>query len=110
MFATQKGRSKPVRISCKRSEKVNRCSRWIVWRGRPRPRSSSTAKPFADLLGCQACYSNHFVPAGQAGCNSNGGTRYLQKLCEKFDAGFVGLAVDGRRGKRNLQRVADFAG
>src|SRR2546422_894567 len=45
MLATQKGRSKPVRISCKRSEKVIEFSR-SVWRGRPRPRHCEANRAF----------------------------------------------------------------
>ena len=58
----------------------------------------------------QTHHPDHFIPAGLAGCNSNGGTRYLQKFCEKIDAGFVGFAVDGRSGQGQFQRVANFAG
>src|SRR6266850_6553855 len=45
MLATQKGRSKPVRISCRRSEKVIEFSR-SVWRGRPRPRQGKLTRAF----------------------------------------------------------------
>src|SRR5260370_494430 len=45
-----------------------------------------------------------------AGCNSNGGTRQVQKFCEEFDAGGVGFAVRGRGGKREFQSVACYAG
>jgi hypothetical protein len=50
----------------------------------------------SDFFCRQARHADHFIPAGLAGCNSNGGTRQVQKLCEKINAGFVGFAVDGR--------------
>src|SRR5258707_6781693 len=79
-----------------------------MWHGRPRPRS--IAKAVAHLLGCQTRDPNHSIPAGQAGCNSNGGPRHLQKFCEEFDAGGVGFAVRGRGSQGDFQRVAYFAG
>src|SRR5258706_3487112 len=79
-----------------------------MWRGRPRPRS--TAESVAHLLDCQTRDPNHFIPAGLAGCNSNGGTRYLQKFCEELDTRLVGFAVDGRGSQGQFERVAYFAG
>jgi hypothetical protein len=43
-----------------------------------------------------------------AGCNSNGGTRYLQKFCKEIDAGLVGLAIDRGRNDSEFQSVANF--
>ncbi len=67
------------------------------------------AQPFAYLRRRQPCHSNYFIPASQSGCNSNGGSRYVQKLREKFDACLVGFAVHRRRGQGQFQRVAHLA-
>lgn len=76
----------------------------------PRPeRTASDAEALAHLLTRQAGYTYHLIPAGLAGCNSNGGTRHLQKFCEEIDAGVVGFAIDGRSGERDLEHVADYA-
>jgi len=58
----------------------------------------------------RACDANHFVPTGLAGGNGNGRARDLQKFCEKFDAGVVGLSIYRRSGERKPQRIANFAG
>src|SRR5208337_2721879 len=71
---------------------------------------ASVCQPPPDFFGRQAGYADHFIPAGLAGCNSNGGTRYLQKFCEKIYARVVGFAVDWRGGQGQFQRVAYFAG
>src|SRR5208283_231853 len=60
---------------------------------------ASVCQPPPDFFGRQAGYADHFIPAGLAGCNSNGGTRYLQKFCEKIYARVVGFAVDWRGGQ-----------
>src|SRR5690349_11107166 len=53
--------------------------------------------------------SNHLPATCMAGGNSNGRTRNLQKICEEFNAGFVGLAVNWRSGKGKFERVSHFA-
>ena len=58
----------------------------------------------------QARHTDDFIPAGLAGCNGNGGTRQVQKFCEKINAGFVGFAVDGRGCEGQFYCVAYFAG
>src|SRR5580658_1972808 len=104
MLATQKGRSKPVRISCRRSEKVKRGSR---------PRFVATAvlraQPSPHFVRRQSRNSNDFVTAGLAGRYGNGRTRYIQKICEEFDARFVGSTIDRRCGQSQFQRIAQFA-
>src|SRR5258706_2446242 len=105
MFATQKGRSKPVRISCRRSEKLM----WLPmseWR----KRSRSIAKTSSYLLTGQACHRDNLMPAGLAGSNSNGRTRHIQKFREEIDAGRVSLAVYGRGSEREFERIADLTG
>src|ERR1017187_2007042 len=64
----------------------------------------------SDFFCRKARYTDHFIPAGLAGCNSNGGTRQVQKLCEKIYAGFVGFAVHGGGCEGEFQRVAYFTG
>ena len=44
-----------------------------------------------------------------AGCNSNGRTRYLQKLCKEIDASLIGLAIHRRGRERQFQSVANLA-
>ena len=68
------------------------------------------AQPLSHLLAGQSAYPDHFIPAGLAGGNSNGGTRHLQKFRKEIDTGFVRLAVNRRGGKRNLECIADFTG
>src|SRR6267143_2197038 len=110
MLAIQKGRSKPVRISCNRSEKLKVAPVVCVERAllpaslRPQtlpdqflPPSESTwpiqlhAKALPNFLRCHARYSNDFLPAALPGCNGNGRAWDLQKFREEFDAGFVGF-------------------
>jgi len=71
---------------------------------------SSVSKAVFEFGPGQACNPNDLIPAGLAGGNGNGRTRYPQKLGEEFDAGFVGPAFDGRRGQRELKCIAKFAG
>src|ERR1035441_9391556 len=77
-------------------------------RSSPCSRGSARQPPPA-LRERQPRHTNHFIAAGLAGCNSNGGTRNVQKFCEKIDAGFVGLAIDWRSGQSQFQPVAYFA-
>jgi len=89
MFATQKGRSKPVRISCRRSEKV------IVFSARVAraPASLRIGERLPDFFGGQSCHTEDLPATGLAGRYGNGGTRNLQKICQEFDTGRVGAAV-----------------
>ena len=64
----------------------------------------------AHKCGSDPCDANDFIPPAQAGRNGNGRSRHLQKFREKFDASVIGAAFQGRRGQRELQRVAQFAG
>src|SRR6266852_501744 len=107
MLATQNGRSNPVRISCKRSEKLKSISLMTLWRRRSRRGLAfvsfayicvelllfSNALP--DFFSRESRDSDHFLAAGLAGSNGNGRTRHLQKFCEEFDAGLIGTAFDG---------------
>lgn len=43
-----------------------------------------------------------------AGSNSNGGARHVQKICQEFNAGLVGLSLDGRRGQRDLENISEL--
>src|SRR2546425_6925778 len=106
MLATQKGRSNPVRISCKRSEKVKSGSWWFMWRGAPRPRLH--AEPRSNDVGRQPGHNNDFVAAGLAGGNGNGRTRHLQKFREKVDASGISLAVHRRRSQRDFQCISNL--
>src|SRR5580698_7060668 len=109
MLATQKGRSKPVRISSKRSEKLKSGSLMTRFTGG----ASQTvlySNPSAYFFGRQSGDANQFCAAGLAGGNGNGRARYLQKSCEEFDAGVVGFAIDRRGGERNFDHTAECAG
>jgi hypothetical protein len=114
-----------VRISCKRSEKL-KVAPVHVCRGHSCPRllpptlpcqflpvnicSRLHPKKLPNFLCRYARYPNDFVPAALAGRNGNGRSRHLQKICEEFDAGLIGFAVDRRRGQGDFERVADLAG
>jgi hypothetical protein len=77
------------------------------------PRSGTAVlrpQPSPDFICGQSCNSNNFVPAGFAGRYGNGRTRHLQKICEEFDAGFIGPSVDCRCGQSQFQRVTDHPG
>ena len=60
---------------------------------------ASDFQTLSDFFCRQARHADHFISAGLAGCNHNGGTRQVQKLCEKINAGFVGFSVYGRGGE-----------
>jgi len=53
---------------------------------------------------------NDLVPAGLAGRYGNGGTWNLQKICEEFNAGFIGPSFHGRSGQGHFQRIPELAG
>jgi hypothetical protein len=93
MLATQKGRSKPVRISRRRSENVRNDS--LRSGACPSPwrlpaRSYPYLQPLHYLLRGNTHDQNDLIAAAVAGRYGNGGMRNLQKLCEEFDAGLVG--------------------
>src|SRR6202453_1027204 len=96
MLATQKGRSNPVRISCRRSEKLKSSS--LVTGILLTLQSDSSMQ----LFGREPRYMHHFCATGPAGGNGNGRSWQLQKFCEEFDAGVVGLAISRRRSEGNL--------
>src|SRR5271155_2611952 len=100
MLATQKGRSNPVRISCRRSEKL-KCGSL---------KTALDPNPSAYFFGREPRDTDNFLAAGLAGGNGNGRSRHHQKFREEFDAGLVGAAIDGWRGQREFERVAEFAG
>src|SRR5580700_1106188 len=100
MLATQKGRSNPVRISCKRSERL-KCGSL---------RTALYSNSSAYFFRGQPRDANHFSAAGVAGGNGNGRSRHFQKFREEFDAGFVGFAIGRRRNEGNFEGVAEFAG
>src|SRR5712671_4629988 len=112
MFATQKGRSNPSRISCRRWEKVtvspDRYTDCTADPCRPvcpaneAPRSQSSVH----FLRRQPRHPDHLIPAGLAGSNSNGRTRHIQKFCEEIDACLIGFAVYGWGGQREFERIA----
>lgn len=54
--------------------------------------------------------SNHFPAAVLAGRYGNGGTRDVQKICQKFDAGVVASTFYWRGGQRQFQSVSEFTG
>src|ERR1700677_1037966 len=110
MLATQKGRSNPVRISSKRWEKFKHLSCRVSVARAPRPRSISTAKAVSYFLCRQSRHTDHFISACVAGCNSNGGTRYLQKFRKEIHAGIVRFALRRRRQEGKFQRLSCFAG
>src|SRR5579871_1087845 len=58
----------------------------------------------------QSHHANYFIAAAVAGRNGNGRSRHLQKFCEEFDAGLIGSSLDWRRGERELEGIAEFAG
>src|SRR5215471_19066231 len=60
------------------------------------------------LLGGQSHHADDFIPAAVAGRNGNGRSRHLQKLCEEFDAGLIGAALNGRHGEREFNCVSQF--
>src|SRR5579863_6732786 len=92
MLATQKGRSKPVRISLRRSEKVIDC----VGAGVISRAYLQCVQSLSYFFGTQPSHSNHFIATALAGRNGNGITRNPQKFCKEFDAGFIRPAVNRR--------------
>src|ERR1700693_6210324 len=101
MLATQNGRSKPVRISCRRSEKFKS-------RSASCPLVRSPIAP--ELLRREPRDTNYFSPAVLAGGYGNGGARYPQKIGEEFDASLVGAALESRGGERQFEPVAEDPG
>src|SRR5574341_929785 len=110
MLATQKGRSKPVRTSLRRSEKdiglsreyrIPRCESafggWLLAVGQ------KLRQPLLERGGGHARNAHHLVPAGGAGGYGNGGAREAQNLGQEFDTGAVGAALGGRGGERELE-------
>src|SRR5579863_982584 len=100
MLAIQNGRSNPVRISWKRSEKVNVAPLLPLAREAgfaPHSRVTSTAQSFANVFGRHPGDTNDFIPAAETGRNGNGTSWQVQKFGEEFDAGLVGAAFDGGR-------------
>ena len=69
-----------------------------------------TPQSSPDFLRGKPGDANDFVAAVFAGRNSNGGTRNLQKICQEFNAGLVGAAVEGRSRQRQFKRTANLAG
>jgi hypothetical protein len=59
----------------------------------PNKRSGST-QPLPQLLSRQPRNADYLSSAGLAGRYGNGRTWNLQKICEEFDAGFIGVAFD----------------
>src|SRR5438067_775970 len=100
MFATQKGRSNPVRTSCSRCENA---------------KSVSSDRDLLDR--CCEALSNHsyanardahdFVAAALASGNRNGRARHAQKFREELDHGGVGLAIDRWSRQFKLQCIAE---
>src|SRR5579863_1462907 len=123
MLATQNGRSKPVRISCNRSEKLKvspELFNRIVWRepslrqvqGRLCPRSlhvymrrclhvRKTKAPL-NVVSRKPGNSNHLSATHLSGGNSNGSSRHLQKCGEKFYASSIRFAVTWRSREGNF--------
>src|ERR1700692_1566393 len=64
----------------------------------------------AQFVGRKPRDADDFIPAALAGGNGNGRSRHLQKFGEEFDASLIGSAVYGRRGQRDFERIAEFAG
>src|ERR1700756_1324000 len=103
MFAIQKGRSNPVRISSKRCEndKVAPVDvRALALR----------CNAFAQFVSRKPRDADDLISAALAGGNGNGRSRHLQKFRKEFDAALVGSAVYGRRGQGDFERIAEFAG
>jgi hypothetical protein len=102
MLATQKGRSNPMRISCKRSEKLKSGSLTTRFTGSASVKAAKTvalhSDPYAHFFSRKSGHTNHFVASGLAGGNGNGRSWHLQKFREEFDAGFISSAFHGRRG------------
>src|SRR5579872_4901796 len=78
-----------------------------MWRGRNR---MSCTQTIANILPSHSHHAHDLIPAGLASGNGNGRSRHLQKFREEFNAGPVRSSLDRRSSKRNLQRVAEFAG
>lgn len=71
--------------------------------------AKSLSQPFLYFHHRKPRHSNHLPAATLAGRYGNGRTRNLQKICKEIDAGFVGPAIDGRRGQRQFDCIANFA-
>ena len=69
---------------------------------------SALTQPLPDFFGRESHNTNYLSAVALAGGNGNGRAWDLQNFCQKFDAGFVGLTIDGWRGKGNFERVTDF--
>src|SRR5579872_321263 len=70
----------------------------------------SCTQTIANILPSHSHHAHDLIPAGLASGNGNGRSRHLQKFREEFNAGPVRSSLDRRSSKRNLQRVAEFAG
>jgi hypothetical protein len=55
-------------------------------------------------------HANQFSSARLSGGNGNGRSWRVQKFGKELDACFVGFAINGRRGERNFERVAEYTG
>jgi hypothetical protein len=65
-------------------------------------------QPLSQVVRRQPYDSNHFPLAFLAGRYGNGGSREVQKICQKFNAGLVGSAFNRWRGQRQFQSVSEF--
>jgi hypothetical protein len=57
---------------------------------------------FLQLICRQPLHPDYFFTAGLAGGYGNGGTRHIQKICEKFDAGVVSFPFTGGAVSKSL--------
>src|SRR5690348_7983323 len=101
MLAIQKGRSKPVRTSCRRSVKLKSFSWSLTLRLR---------EPLSQICGGDAGDANGLEAAASAGSYRNGGARDFQKIGKEINAAFIGAAFDWGRGEREFEGLAEFAG
>src|SRR5438270_13444343 len=107
MLATQNGRSKPVFICCKRSEKDKMFSFAAFVLAGLRKRSGQAlfySRPV------HAGNSHYFISAAFTAGYANGGTRNLKQINKEFNHSLVGAALNERRGEREFQRVANSSG
>src|ERR1051326_38095 len=100
MLAIQKGRSKPVRTSCRRSTKLKSFS-WSL--------TLLLREPLSQISDGDAGNANGLQAAASAGSYRNGRARDFQKIGEEINAAIIGAAFDRRRGQGEFDGIAKLA-
>src|SRR5260221_1950439 len=103
MLATQKGRSNPVFICCKRSEKDKMFSFAAVALAGLRKLSGQA---LFHRCPTHARNSHYFISAGFTAGYGNGRSRNLKQISKEFNHCLAGFAFDRWSGQREFQRVA----